>query len=158
MKKNSTTVEFFFRVMYLVFLAYSGFVIAAGLLSIVATLGQIFVGPLMPWGWFANIVFLLLLFCLGSVRDFWESKFDLFRMDASFSGVGYLEAHLDNPNWEYARELFESLSLEDSSPIDKEALRRELASLARSNPSIYEAIYELADDRLRWTLVHANVN
>ena len=79
-------------------------------------------------------------------------------MDANFSGFGYLEAHLDNPHWEYAKELFDGLSQENLSPIDKEALRRQLACLARDNASIYEAIYELADDRLRWTLVHAKID
>jgi len=72
--------------------------------------------------------------------------------------MGYLDAHLSNPYWGYARELFEGLSKKDSSPIDKEVVRRELTRLARSNPSIYEAVYELADDRLRRTLVYANVD
>jgi hypothetical protein len=158
MEKKSSAIEFFYRIMYLVFLAYSGFVIATGLLSVFAILGQMFVGPLMPWGWIANILFLLLLFNLGHVRDFWEAKFDLYRMDANFSGVGYLKAHLDSPHWEYAKGLFGALSQEPLSPIDKEALRRQLTRLARDNASIYEAIYELADDRLRWTLVHAKID
>lgn len=158
MKRNTSIVEFFYRVMYIVFLGYSAFVIGAGILSIYSILGQIFIGPLMPWGWAANILFLLLLFYLGHVRDFWQTNFDLCRMDANFSGVGYLEAHLDNPNWDHAKELFEGLSSVGPSPIDKEAVRRELTRLARSNPSIYEAIYELADERLRWTLVYANID
>jgi len=158
MQKNSSLVEFFYRVMYIVFLAYSALVIGAGVLSLYAILGQMFIGPVTPSAWAVNICFLLMLLYLGHVRDFWDKKFDLWRMDANFSGIRYLEAHLDNPHWEQTKMLFEQLSGCHLPPIEKEVVRRKLTRLARNNPSIYEAIYELADDRLRWTLVHANLS
>lgn len=156
-RRNSSLVEFFCRVMYIVFLAYCMLVIAAGILSIYAIVGQVLIGPATPGSWAVSMAFILLLFSLGRVRDFWARNFDLHRMDANFSGVGYMDAHLSNPRWEEAVALFDSISGEGLSPIDKEALRRELAKLARENPAIYEAIYELSDERLRWTLVNAEI-
>jgi len=155
MKSRSWSSEVFYRFMYLVFLFYAGVVIALGLLCGLSFVLQVLTMNLRvdSWLFISGGVGLLLL--LGVVRDFWVRKFDLYRMDDNFCGIAYLEDHLRSPSWSKAKELLDLLESPSFGAIEREEFRRQLALIARDCPSIYEAVYELGDDRLRWTLVHA---
>jgi hypothetical protein len=157
MTKSSPSREFFYRVMYVVFLLYSLVAISSGMTSMFYLLSQMFFGIEGISGILPSLLSLFLLLSLGKVRDFWRDNLELYRMDDNFSGVGYLQRHLDCSEWTRAKELFDSLCNDTISPIDKEVIRRDLTRLARETPSIYEAIYELSDERMRWTLVHASL-
>jgi len=157
MTKSSPSKEFFYRVMYVVFLFYSLVAISSGMTSLLYLISQIFIDKIDVFSMIPSFFSIFLLLTLGKVRNFWRDNLELFRMDDNFSGKGYLKGHLDALEWPQAKKLFDSLCDSSLSPIDKEVIRRDLTRLARETPSIYEAIYELSDERMRWTLVHASV-
>jgi hypothetical protein len=153
-EKKSVVREVFYRGMYLVFLGYAGIVISAGILSSFFLLGQLFAGGFVDWSWISAVCAIGLLWLLGMVRDFWVKHFDLYRMDDTFSGASYLDKHLDHPKWPEVDRMMILLSQDQLGVLEREEIRREICRIARLYPSLYEAVYELGDDRLKWSLVN----
>jgi len=141
--------EFFYRVMYVVFLFYCVSSIGLGLSSLFSLISYLVFGPAGVFEVFSSLFFLALLVSLGRVRNFWRDHWELYRMEDNFCGVAYLSKHLESPKWPEVRFFFGELSRSGLSPIDKDAVRRSLACLARESSSLHEVIHELGDDRLR---------
>ena len=154
MRRRSGIIEIFYRAMYLVFLFYAGVVISAGLLAAGTMIGQIFTGDLKLESWMAGAGSIALLWMLGMVRDFWADRFELYRMDDAFSGVRYLERHLDHPLWPKVMDLLKLVEAEETSTMEREETRREICAIARGNCDLYEAVFEIGDERMRWSLVN----
>ncbi len=154
LRRRSGIIEIFYRAMYLVFLFYAGVVISAGLLAAVAMIGQIFTGNLRLESWMAGVGAVVLLWMLGAVRDFWADHFELYRMDDAFSGAQYLERHLDHPLWPKVAELLKLAEDGKVNTMDREEARRAMCAMVRNNCDLYEAVFELGDERMRWALVN----
>jgi hypothetical protein len=154
MERRSSIVEIFYRAMYLVFLFYAAVVISAGILASFTMIVQIFTGKLHLESWISGACSITLLWLLGVVRDFWATNFDLYRMDDEFSGGSYLERHLDHPLWPKVADLFNVVTHESTGTMEREEARRSICAIARENADLYEAVYEMCDDRMRWTLVN----
>lgn len=152
MERKPPVVEFVFRLMYLVFLLYAAIVIGAGVSSAVSMLGLLFSGDTNAEAWLSGVCCVGLLWMLTHVRDFWARHFDFYRMDDNFSGVSYLDSHLDHPEWPRVLGLIKQLNVTDDDAVSRDAMRRQICSSTNLHPALYEAVYELADDRLRWTL------
>lgn len=154
MYKTKWSKEVFLRFMYIVFLLILG--VGTGIsLSFLLTFSlSIFLGEMTAQSFVPSVISLVTIFSLPYLRDFWQAHFDLYRMDDNFCGITYLDAHLDNPHWERTKQILKELDCPSLGAIDKECLRKEAAAIARKNPDIYEALYELADDRLQWTMVY----
>jgi len=93
---------------------------------------------------------------LRHVRDFWAEYLDLYRMDDNFSGIDYLCAHLDHPHWPEISRLLEVLDGDSIGALEREVVRRKICSIAKDNPDLHEAVFELGDDRLKWSLANLN--
>jgi hypothetical protein len=154
MDKTTQSKEVFLRFMYLVFLLILGVGTSISLSFILTFALCFFLGGITTQSFVLSVISLGGIFSIPYLRDFWQTHFDLYRMDDNFCGISYLEEHLNNPHWERTREILKELNHPNLGAIDKEVLRKEASSIARENPDIYQALYELADERLQWTMVY----
>ncbi len=137
--------------MYVIFLTIVAMLIGAGLLS----LFSLFFGVVGGGGWlnlWPSLIGTGALLLIKPLRNFWRDHLDLQRMDDNFCGISYLERHLDDPRWPEVFRLLNSLGHGEGGALERESKRRQVCTICMDSPSIFEAVQEIGDERLLWSL------